>query len=189
MIVVMALVINLLTSPAFSLLPLLVKNHFEGGAIELAWLQSASGIGMILGGILLGVWGGFRSRINTAMFTMSIGGVCLLIFGLLPSNVLLVGVGLLFFFGMMNSITNASFMALLQSTVPADIQGRVFTLMMSLIMSMTPIGLALAGPISDILGVRIWYPVAGAVMTVMSLWTRIVPAVRQIEEESPNRLL
>lgn len=61
MIVAMVLVINLLTNPAFSLLPILVTKHFNGGAIELSWLQSANGVGMILGGILLGVWGASRA--------------------------------------------------------------------------------------------------------------------------------
>jgi DHA3 family macrolide efflux protein-like MFS transporter len=186
MIVGMALVINLLTSPAFSLLPILVTNHYNGGAIELAWFQSANGVGMIAGGILLGVWGGFKSRIRTAMSAMIIMGGGLLIFSFLPGDAFLLGVGLLFVFGTMNSIANASFFALLQATVPADIQGRVFTMMMSLIMSMTPVGLALAGPVADLLGLRIWYTVAGVVMMIMSVGALFVPTIRQLEEESPT---
>ncbi len=186
MVVAMALVINLLTSPAFSLLPILVTKHFNGGAIELAWLQSANGVGMILGGILLGVWGGFKSRMKTAMFALGISGVSLLIFGFTPGSALLLGVGVIFIFGTMNSIANASFFALFQSTVPAEIQGRVFTLMMSLIMSMTPVGLALAGPVADLMGVRIWYLVAGVVMALMSVGAFFVPTLMRIEEESPT---
>jgi DHA3 family macrolide efflux protein-like MFS transporter len=186
MIVGIALVINLLTNPAFSLLPILVTNHYNGGAIELAWFQSANGVGMIAGGILLGVWGGFKSRIKTAMSAMIIMGGGLLIFSFLPGDAFLLGVGLLFVFGTMNSIANASFFALLQSTVPADIQGRVFTMMMSLIMSMTPVGLALAGPVADLFGLRIWYTVAGVVMMIMSVGALFVPTIRQLEEESPN---
>lgn len=186
MIVGIALVINLLTNPAFTLLPILVTNHYNGGAIELAWFQSANGVGMIAGGILLGVWGGFKSRIKTAMSAMIIMGGGLLIFSFLPGDALLLGVGLLFVFGTMNSIANASFFALLQATVPADMQGRVFTMMMSLIMSMTPVGLALAGPVADLFGLRIWYTVAGVVMIIMSVGALFVPTIRQLEEESPN---
>jgi DHA3 family macrolide efflux protein-like MFS transporter len=186
MIVGMALVINLLTSPAFSLLPILVTNHFDGGAIELAWFQSANGMGMIAGGILLGIWGGFRSRVKTAMSAMTIMGGGLLLFSFLAKDAFLIGVGLLFVFGTMNSIANASFFALLQATVPAGIQGRVFTLMMSLIMSMTPVGLALAGPVADLLGLRIWYTVAGVVMMVISVGALFVPTIRNLEEEYHN---
>lgn len=184
-VVSMALVINLLTNPAFSLLPILVTNYFMGGAIQLAWLQSAIGVGMILGGILLGVWGGFKSRIRTAMFALFIMGVSFLVFWLTPGSAFFLAVGLIFVFGTMNSIANASFLAILQATVPSEIQGRVFTLMMSLIMSMTPVGLALAGPIADLLGVRIWYLVAGFVMTIIGIAGNFVPAIMQFEEEVP----
>jgi DHA3 family macrolide efflux protein-like MFS transporter len=46
----MSMTINFLMNPAFSLLPLLVTKHFGGGVLELAWIQSAGGLGMILGG-------------------------------------------------------------------------------------------------------------------------------------------
>jgi DHA3 family macrolide efflux protein-like MFS transporter len=141
---------------------------------------------MIAGGILLGIWGGFRSRVKTAMSAMTIMGGGLLIFSFLTKDAFLIGVGLLFVFGTMNSIANASFFALLQATVPAEIQGRVFTMMMSLIMSMTPVGLALAGPVADLLGLRIWYTVAGVVMMVLSVGALFVPTIQQLEEESHN---
>ena len=86
----------------------------------------------------------------------------------------------------MNSIVNASFFALLQSTVPAEIQGRVFALIMSLIMSMTSVGLALAGPVADLMGIRIWYLVAGVVMMLMSVGAFFVPTLIHIEEERPK---
>jgi DHA3 family macrolide efflux protein-like MFS transporter len=185
-IVVIALVINLLTNPAFSLLPIHVTSHFKGGALELAWLQSANGVGMIIGGILLGIWGGFRSRIRTAMLALSITGVSILLFSFLPEGAFVFGVFLLFIFGAMNSIANASFLSFIQARVPAEIQGRVFTLMMSLIMSMTPMGLAFAGPVADRFGVRIWYTLAGIVMIIMSGGAFTIPALMNIEQETPD---
>ena len=41
---IMATVINFLLTPAFSLLPILVTKHFNGQAIQLATLESFSGI-------------------------------------------------------------------------------------------------------------------------------------------------
>ena len=63
----MAIVINFLLTPAGSLLPLLVKDYFGGGAVELGWVNSASGIGVIVGGLALGVWGGFKRKILTTL--------------------------------------------------------------------------------------------------------------------------
>src|SRR4030042_1047171 len=53
----MALLIFFVT-PASSLIPVLVNEHLGGDVIKLGWLGSASGIGGIMGGLLLGVWGG-----------------------------------------------------------------------------------------------------------------------------------
>ena len=58
----MSMIINLVINPGFSLLPIVVTDHFRGGALELAYLQSAGGIGMIIGGLVLGVWGASRTR-------------------------------------------------------------------------------------------------------------------------------
>lgn len=49
---------NLLGRAAASLSPIVVIEHFAGGALELGLLQSAVGVGAVLGGVTLGVWGG-----------------------------------------------------------------------------------------------------------------------------------
>ncbi|GAB4537004.1 MAG: hypothetical protein Fur0018_27750 [Anaerolineales bacterium] len=48
----MALLINFLLTPAFALLPLLVKAHFGRGAMALGWMEAVSGVGMVLAGPL-----------------------------------------------------------------------------------------------------------------------------------------
>ncbi|MCK4692838.1 MAG: MFS transporter, partial [Anaerolineales bacterium] len=47
---VLATMINFFLTPAFSLLPLLVKGHFGGGAVQLSWLNAGFGFGVIAGG-------------------------------------------------------------------------------------------------------------------------------------------
>lgn len=59
--------INFTIIPAFSLLPLMVKDYFGGNAIQLGWVESAMGIGVFAGGVLLGAWGGFQRKILTSM--------------------------------------------------------------------------------------------------------------------------
>lgn len=63
----MASMINFLFNPAYSLMPLLVTRIFKGGALQLGFLESAMGIGVIAGGLALGVWGGFKRKIFTSM--------------------------------------------------------------------------------------------------------------------------
>ena len=180
--VAMVMFINLLATPAMSLTPILVTNHFGGGARELATLQSAMGFGMVLGGLALGAWGGFKSKVVTGLAALVMEGVGLLVVGFAPKNGFLLAVGAVFFFMFMNPISNGSLIAVLQSAIPPEMQGRVFTLLMSGSAAMTPIGLAFAGPVADLLGVQIWFIVGGVAILVMGSVAFFTPPIMRIED-------
>jgi MFS transporter, DHA3 family, macrolide efflux protein len=72
MIVILVMVVNLLFTPMFTLLPVLVTQRFEGGVCDLAVIQAAWAIGIALGGLTLGVWGGFKRRILTSMAALAL---------------------------------------------------------------------------------------------------------------------
>ena len=63
--IMIAMIIKIALSPAFSLLPLLVSKYFNGDAAQYGFSESIAGIGVVLGGLLLGVWGGFKKKIYT----------------------------------------------------------------------------------------------------------------------------
>ncbi len=63
----MATIINLVLAPSTSFIPLLVTEHFQGTAWHLGALEAALGIGVLVGGLLLGVWGGFQKRVYTSL--------------------------------------------------------------------------------------------------------------------------
>ena len=182
-----AMVINLLIMPAISLLPILVVNHFNAGALEFASLTSAMGIGMVVGGIILGIWGGFKKRIVTGMISFILIGISLSIIGLLPPTALFFAIIVFFIAGFMMPIGNGSIFAILQAMVPPEMQGRVFTLVMSGSAAMTPIGLAIAGPVADLLGVQIWFLVGGIGMIMVGILAFFSSSVMRIEEEKPTQ--
>lgn len=184
MILIIATLINLLINPGFALLPIMVTDHFGGGALELAWLQSAWGIGMILGGITLGVWGGFKRRIVTGLLALTLMGVGVTVLGLTPATAFTLALGAMFFGGFMNPIANGSLFATLQVTVPPEMQGRVFTLAMSGSAAMSPLGLAIAGPVADALGVQIWFLIGGLATVIMGVGSFFVPAIMRIEDKA-----
>jgi DHA3 family macrolide efflux protein-like MFS transporter len=96
-------------------------------------------------------------------------------------------VGAIFSFGFTNAIANGSFFAVLQATVPVEMQGRVFTLVMSGVMLMSPLGLAIAGPVADLFGVQIWFLIAGVVVVLMGLGAFFNPTIMQIEDRDTNK--
>jgi DHA3 family macrolide efflux protein-like MFS transporter len=122
-----AMAFNLLIVPAMSLTPILVTEHFAGGSREYALLEAAIGIGMVAGGLLLGAWGGFKSRILTGFAGAIVMGVGVGFVGLAPDNLYVMALGGMALTGLMNPIVNGSIFALLQAKVPPEMQGRVFT--------------------------------------------------------------
>jgi DHA3 family macrolide efflux protein-like MFS transporter len=179
---VMFMVINLLISPAFSLLPILVVSFFHGGAIDYASLEAVAGIGMISGGVLLSIWGGAKKRIVTVMGSTLLAGIGISLIAVVPQSGFLIVLGLLFFVGMMLPILNGSVMALLQASVPKGMQGRVFALMGALAMAAAPIGLAFGGPVADLIGIQSWFLIAGIPTAMIGAIAFLLPSVMGIED-------
>jgi len=177
-----AMIVKIALTPAFSLLPLLVSEHFAGGAGQLSLLESVIGVGILVGGLILSTWGGFRRRIFTTMMGVVVLGAGLLVLGLTPADRFWLALAGMSLVGLMIPLTDGPIMAIMQSTVAPEIQGRVFTLMGSLLWITSPISLAVAGPVSDWLGLRMWYLVAGTLCGVIGLAGFFVPAIVRIEE-------
>lgn len=166
---VMAALINFMLTPSASLQPLLITQHFEGEAIQFAILQSALGVGIVIGGLLLSSWGGFKKRIYTSLMGLMGLGAGIAVVGLAPANWYWLAVLAIFVAGAMMSLTNGPIMAIMQSAVDPAMQGRVFTLLSSVAMAMSPLSLIVAGPLADTFGVRTWFVVGGLVTIVIGL--------------------
>ena len=179
-----AMIIKIALTPAFSLLPLLVSQHFHGGAAQLSLLEAVAGVGIVLGGLVLSVWGGFRRKIYTTMLGVVILGLSFLVLGLTPGGLFQLALTSIFVVGLTIPLIDGPIMAILQGTVAPEIQGRVFTLMGSLLSITSPFGLAVAGPVSDWLGLQVWYVTAGVMCGVTGLIGFFVPAIVNIEENN-----
>ena len=167
--ILMASLLNMALAPGGNLLPLHVTTFFGKGAQELAWLQVAMGIGGIVGGLVLGVWGGFKRKVWTVLTGMIGIGVGMLLFGLIPANRYAYSLVCLVVVGGMASFANGSFGPLLQTKVPPEVQGRVFMLLSSLSLAMMPIGLFLSAPIADRFGTRVSYIAGGSLCLIIGL--------------------
>jgi DHA3 family macrolide efflux protein-like MFS transporter len=81
----------------------------------------------------------------------------------------------------MNPLVNGPLFAVVQAVVAPEMQGRVFTLITSFAMAMAPIGLIVAGPIADRLGVQTWYVIGGVMTMLLGLGAFLIPAIMNIE--------
>lgn len=166
MLILFAVVLNILATPAFSLFPLLVTSHYNGGVWHLSTGQTVAGIGFLVGGLLFSVWGGFRKKIHTMFAALALMGSGSLIMGLSPMNAFWLGMVGMFLIDFANPFSSGSFLAIVQARVPVEIQGRVFTMSEASMQAFAPLALLAAGPLADIYGVPIWYLIFG-VGTIM----------------------
>jgi DHA3 family macrolide efflux protein-like MFS transporter len=88
----------------------------------------------------------------------------------------------MFFIGFVNPITNGPLLAAAQAAVAPEMQGRVFSLIGSLAAASSPIGLMIAGPVSDKFGVQAWFIIGGVVTVLMGVSAFFIPAVMRFED-------
>jgi MFS transporter, DHA3 family, macrolide efflux protein len=177
------MLVNFLLGPTSAMLPLLVTNHFNGGAMHLATFNSAFGIGMVAGGLLLGAWGGFKRRILTSLVGLTGIGLGNLLLGLTPGSLYWVGVAMIFSVAVMVALTNGPIIAVLQKTVAPEMQGRVFALITSLATAIMPLSLMIAGPVADLTSVRTWFIFSGLACTLLGVLTFFIPAITNMEAQ------
>lgn len=181
-IIFMALFLNFLLVPTTALVPLLVTKHFGKGAIELGLLESVMGVGIIAGGILLSIWGGFKKKIATSLTGIIGLGLGVMLVGLAPSNLFLLAIIGNIILGLMLPIANGPVGALMQTVVRPDMQGRVMSLVNSGATAISPLGLLIAGPVSDWLGIRVWFWVGGILCILIAVAAFFRPVIMNVEE-------
>jgi len=173
---------NFVINPVFVLLPLLITEHFQAGALELGWLQSATGVGLIAGGLVLSLWGGFKRKVVTMYVGGGLQGLALVLLGVVPSNLFYVAVAAMGANGFLNAWYNGATAPVIQTVVPPDMQGRVFTLLTSICQGVYPISLAILGPVVGLIGLRTWYVGGGLLVFLVCMAALFIPSIAHLEE-------
>ncbi len=184
-----AMILNLVAFPAFALLPLHVTEYLGREAVDFATLQSVMGAGMIVGGLLLAAWKALKRRMIAAMVGLAFQGAGLFLLGMAPESMFWLAIVAVIVFSTINPISNGLLTSTIQRVVPPEKLGRVFSLLSSGCQLMSPLGLAIAGPIGDAFGVEVWFRLAGAVSVVLGLIGLSIPAITRLDHLPAHPLL
>jgi DHA3 family macrolide efflux protein-like MFS transporter len=176
--------LNFFLLPPFTLLPIMVTTHLDGDVLKLGWLESAFGIGVIAGGLILGAWGGFKKSMITVLSGVAVAGIAVIGLGFTSMSLFLLGVCACFIIGTGLTFANAPVMAIIQKVVANDMQGRVFSLLGAIGAAVTPLGLAIAGPLADSFGISCLYFIAGAATVILCITTLFIPSVMNLGTET-----
>jgi DHA3 family macrolide efflux protein-like MFS transporter len=128
--------------------PLMTPLMLElGNAQQVGLTSSVVGLGMLVGTLVMSIWGGPQKRFTAVLGSSIWMGLCTMILGAQPSLVL---IGISGFLSMLVlPILNASSRAMWQTKIPPDIQGRVFSVRRVIGQFTAPIAALLAGPLVD----------------------------------------
>lgn len=163
----------------------LILSQTGNSESALAAVQSTGAVGGVVGGALLMFWGGPKRRIHGVLLG-GMGASLLGIAWLGVANSLLLWSAGSFFFSFFEPFVEGGNIAIWQSKVEADIQGRVFSARHLLVRVPFMLGIAASGPLAA-LGmsrVLVWAGLAGMGVFVVGYF---VNNVRQVESLLPDQ--
>lgn len=201
---------NLLLMLSFSLMAAMVLARTGGDEVAYGSVQAALGLGGVVGGVLLGLWGGPRRKVHGVF-----GGMLLL--GALGEALLGVGRSVswwmagAFVVTFFSPIVSGSNQAIWQAKVPPGLQGRVFSARRVLAQVTAPLAMLVAGPLADRVlepamapggalvplfgglvgsgpgaGIAVLYVVCGVAGSLVGLVGYALRPLREVEERLPD---
>lgn len=165
--------------PINALFPLISMNHFGGTTWHVAMSESVFAAGMLLGGIVLGVWGGFQRKTTTVLLSIAVMGIALLIAGVLPASGFIAFVVCCAIMGFSAPFYGVQ-TAIYQEMVRPEYLGRVFSLSLSTMSLAMPLGLIAAGCFADMTGVETWFAISGIFIAGIAVVGAVLPSIKEL---------
>ena len=164
--------------PLSSLYPL-ITAALNGDALHAGLIEMAYALGMALFSILLSAIGRFHKKFRAIHIALFLLGATSFVLGMLPARLTYFWAFALLcaLMGGSGSLFHIPFNAYLQQSVPPEVQGRVFSLVNSLMAFAMPMGLVIAGPIAQAKGVLFWFVVCGVAKMGISILSALIVRV------------
>lgn len=170
---IFALVFLLIVAPS-NLSPLMIARTFGGEVWMLTVLELSFGVGMLIGGALVAIFAKKIDRIGLIIGSSILFGV--LAVGMGFTTNLIVFFALFFVVGIAVPAFSTSAMTLLQETVDPERQGRVFGFVGIVMAVAMPLGMAVLGPLADVVSVESLLVVTGLATVVIAVVAVLLPA-------------
>ena len=154
----------LLSVPAGFMSALLVSRVYGDVYWYLTAVELVGFAGMALGGVLMGMWGGFKSRVKTFAFGLLILSIMTIGMGVSPYFILYLV--MMFVYSIALTIIQTATTTIIQEKAEGSMLGRVFGLMGAMYSGFLPVGMAIFGPLADILPLQ-WIMVGSGIALVL----------------------
>ena len=151
------------------MIPLITERSFGGEFWKLASLESAYGLGAMIGGALIAWWGGFKNRMTTMLFATMCLGVLMTLLGFVPFWYFM---AILFIWGLFSPSFDTPFNTAIQERVDPDMHGRIFSFLTIVCASAIPLGMMVFGPLADIISVETIYILCGILLIITTAYAK-----------------
>jgi DHA3 family macrolide efflux protein-like MFS transporter len=152
--------------PAGFLATLFVSRYYGDTYWYLTLVEVVGFIGMTAGGVLVGAWGGFQNRAKTLVVGMSAFGV--LAIGMGAADSFIVYLVLMAVYGVALTMVQTASTTLLQESAAPEMLGRVFGLFGAMYSGFLPLGMAVFGPLADVVSMRMLMVASGVALLIMA---------------------
>ena len=156
-----------LSVPSSFMSSLIITRNFGQDYMYLSICETIGFVGMFLGGLLLGAWGGFKNRNKTLTLGMILYSIFAIGLGLVTQYWMFVA--LIFFISFSIPIIQTTTMTMLQEKVQIEMQGRIFSLLNAIFSGLMPLGMILFGVLADIVSINYLIIPAGAILLLIGI--------------------
>jgi DHA3 family macrolide efflux protein-like MFS transporter len=143
--------------PFTTQLSLFVLLDHSGGELDFALISAFLQGGIVIGAIIASTKKHWKHKELIILYSVFIGIAGYSLLTLAPTgNFILMGIGALIHASMI-PLANTMFLTILQTKVPPETQGRVFSIVSSIAAAVVPVGMIISGPLAEVLGIRILF--------------------------------
>ena len=174
----LAVIGNFLFGPVPVLLPFYAERLSSNGAMALGYIEGAMGLGMLLCAILTGILG---SKLHKGIITLvGIWGMGLSILLAAIATGLATALVAFWLFGWFNMWVTISIFTVVSQETPANMQGRVFSILLTTLGAALPVSQVVSGVLGSYLGIAQIYMTVSVLFLVLAAFVSFLRSVREI---------
>ncbi len=152
--------------PAGFLATLFVGRYYGNTYWYMTIVEVVGFLGMTAGGVLIGAWGGFKNRMKTLVVGMVAFGALAVAMGAAKSFI--VYLALMAVYGVALTMVQTASTTLLQENTAPEMQGRMFGLFGAMYSGFLPLGMAVFGPLADVMSLRLLMVLSGVLLLLLA---------------------
>ena len=169
--------------PAGFLATLFVSRYYGDTYFHMTLVEVIGFLGMMVGGLLISTWGGFKRHTKTLLVGMMSFGLLAILMGSIKN--FYVYLALMAIYGVALTMIQTASTTLLQENSTPEMAGRIFGLFGAAYSSFLPIGMVVFGLLADRISMRCLMVASGGLLILMAAVMFLDDSFYRHNDESP----